>query len=95
MSTERTINPNRLDWNIVINFDATRDRKRNAKRLLGIEDNKTLKVACWTSRTILVYCGTEEGRIDPDRTGTWNRNTDAPLKSRQVYEQVGLEAAKV
>ena len=46
-------------------------------------------------RAVTLYCGVEEGGMNPIRRGGRSRNTAPPVKSQLEYEEEALEAAKV
>jgi hypothetical protein len=46
-------------------------------------------------RAVTLYCGVEEGGMNPIRRGGQSRNTASPVKSQLEYEEEALEAAKV
>ncbi|KAF2818073.1 hypothetical protein CC86DRAFT_337582 [Ophiobolus disseminans] len=44
---------------------------------------------------VTLYCGFEEGGMNPTRTGGRSKNAASPIKSQLEYEEEALEAAKV
>ncbi|KAI2476880.1 DUF3435 domain containing protein [Pyrenophora tritici-repentis] len=46
-------------------------------------------------RAVTLYCGVEEGGMNPIRRGGRSRNATPPAKSQLEYEEEALEAAKV
>ncbi|KAF2679215.1 hypothetical protein K458DRAFT_394122 [Lentithecium fluviatile CBS 122367] len=46
-------------------------------------------------RAVTLYCGIEEGGMNPTRPGSRGRNAAPPVKSQLAYEEEALEAAKV
>ncbi|KAF1949650.1 hypothetical protein CC80DRAFT_520408 [Byssothecium circinans] len=46
-------------------------------------------------RAVTLYCGIEEGGMNPTRRGGRSRNAGPPAKSKLEYEEEALEAAKV
>ena len=46
-------------------------------------------------RAVTLYCGVEEGGMDPIRRGGRSRNAAPPVKSQLEDEEEALEAAKV
>lgn len=46
-------------------------------------------------RAVTLYCGIEEGGMNPARTGRRSRNVGPPVKSQLEFDEEALEAAKV
>lgn len=46
-------------------------------------------------RAVSLYCGVEEGGMNPIRIVRQSRNATPPVKSQQTYDEEALEAAKI